>query len=347
MSRKILQTSGHGMLVESGQRALATTAIEMEIDHITLFSLCMVPGTKLQGAITKGKIPVPGDQNDEIDKFVIGRDMLRKAGYIQYSIWDFARPGKIDRGVQIYYNRQQDLFGTGPAAFGYVNQYMYINKGNLSDYVKAAEKGELPILVGKKASIEDQMRGMMAKSLRNYHVDKIHFKELFNRNPEEVFKKEIDELLENDLIEINEKEIRLTDNGGVWGNNVTKVFFEKSETFEWRASLAKGRMPKPEKPNEELVSIDHDLKWADGIESLLEKLLEKRPMFVRDKSRKEITHQATLIALKNGRDIIQEGDLVIATLNETPAPFRPTAVDGFRCFGVDVDKYLENVGGGL
>ncbi len=322
-------------------------AIDMGIDHITLFSLCMVPGTKLQGSIVKGEVPSPGDQNDEIDKFVVGRDMLRKAGYIQYSIWDFAKPGKIDRGVQIYYNKQGDLFGTGPAAFGYINQYMYINKGSITDYVKATENGELPILVGKNSTIEDQMRGMISKSLRNYQLDKVHFKELFGSNPEDVYKKEFDELLENGLVEINEKEIKLTDNGGIWGNNVTKMFFEKAETFEWRASLAKGRMPKPEKEDEKAIPIDKPLKWAEGTEALMDKLLERRPMFVREKSRKEITYAASLIAIKSGRDTIQEGDIVMATLNETPTPFRPTAISGFRRFGVDVDKYLSERGGAL
>lgn len=321
-------------------------AIDMGIDHITLFSLCMVPGTKLQKDITNGKVPGPGDQNDEIDKFVVGRDMLRESGYIQYSIWDFAKPGKIDRGVQIYYNKQQDLFGIGPAAFGYINQYMYINKGTLSEYIKSNEKGELPILVGKESTKEDQMRGMISKSLRNYKLDRQDFINRFGQGPEELFKEEFNELLENELVEINEDEIRLTDNGGVWGNNVTKMFFEKPETFEWRASLAKGRMPKPEKEKDQLIPFE-ELQWEDGIKDLLEKLLERKPMFVRDKSRMEITNAASLLAIKDGRNIIQEKDLVIATLDETPAPFRPTAVSGFRRFGVDVDKYLKEIGGVL
>ncbi|NFA43474.1 radical SAM family heme chaperone HemW [Clostridium botulinum] len=319
------------------------TAINNNIDHITTFALCMVPGTKLQKQIISGDVPSVGHQNDEIDMFCKARELLRKAGYIQYSIWDFAKPGKIDKNPLIYYNKLEDLLGLGPAAFGYVNQYMYINKGDLNAYFKSAGEGEFPILVGKKATKMDQMRGAMAKGLRNYKVDKILFYKLFNCYPEDVFKQEIQELLDDDLIEITDSEIKLTDRGGVWGNNVSKIFFEHPETFEWRASLAKGRVPQ-QTESEVINNINLEkFRWENGIKELFEKLLERKPVFIRNKARIDISNIAANLAQHENRTIITEKDVVLAALKDTPAPFRPTAINGFKKLGVNVEKYIDKI----
>lgn len=317
-------------------------AIDAQIDHITLFALCMVPGTKLQKQIVDGTVPSVGHQNDEIDMFVEARKMLREAGYIQYSIWDFAKPGKIDVNPLIYYNRQEDLLGMGPAAFGYVNCFMYINKGKLPDYFSTLENGKLPILVGKKADKMDQMRGMMSKGLRNYSVDKKLFREMFDCNPEDVFPEEIKRLTEDNLLEITDDEVRLSDRGGVWGNNVSKEFFEKPETFEWRQSLAKGKMPKPEEVPENGVDYTQ-FGWEKDVKELFERLLERKPMFIREKARKDIGNMAAGFAKEEERTVINEHDVIIATMKDTPAPFRPTAINGFKMLGVNVDQYMDEL----
>ena len=315
-------------------------AIGLNLDHITIFSLCLVPGTKLEKAVTNGQLSAPGDQNEEIDKFILARDLLRKAGYVQYSVWDFAKPDKIDQHVEIYYHQQGNLVGTGPAAFGYINNYMYINRGDVHKYCAQIKNGQLPILVGEKASREEQMRGMMAKGLRLYSVNRSHFKKMFDQYPEEVFPKEIKQLVDDGLVTIDGDLIKLTDDGGVWGNNVSKTFFKKPETFEWRASLAKGREPIFEDDDPIVADLLEKVKWEDGVETIFEWILERKPIFIRNKSRKEITRLAIISAFENGRMAISEEDLIFSTIKETPAPFRPVAIAGFRKQGINVDKYL-------
>jgi len=68
--------------------------------------------------------------------------------------------------------------------------------------------------------------------------------------------------------------------------------------------------------------------------------LERKPIFIRNKSRKEITRLAIISAFENGRMAISEEDLIFSTIKETPAPFRPVAIAGFRKQGINVDKYL-------
>lgn len=319
-------------------------AVKSEIPHITLFALCMVPGTKLQDQIIHSQVPNVGRQNDEIDMFVQARERLREAGYIQYSIWDFAKPGKIDVNPLLYYNKQSDLVGLGPAAFGYINSYMYINKGRIFEYCQSAEQGSLPVLAGKKADRMDRMRGMMAKGLRNYSVDKELFYELFGTKPEEVFPEEINKLVKDGLIEITDRQIRLTDRGGVWGNNVSKEFFEEPETFAWRKSLAKGIFPETEQHTDADDNIDPaSFIWDSRLSGIFEKLLSRKPVFIREQSRLAISRKAASYAQQDNRKKIEERDLVFATLEDTPEQFRPTAIDGFRKLGISMDIYLEEM----
>lgn len=221
------------------------TAIDMNIVHITLFSLCVVPFTNFAKQVERGDVLPPGNENYEIDLFIAARELLLKSGYVQYSVWDFAKPQFIDKHVIWYYKKQKDLFAHGPGAFGYINRCMYINRGNLHDYFKSVGKGFLPVEVEEKADDAEAMNGMMAKSLRMISVDRADFANLFHRDPVDLYKEKIDRLTRLELLEVSDQEIRLTERGIVWGNNVSKEFFsaKNKQSFADRIRLAKGKNP--------------------------------------------------------------------------------------------------------
>lgn len=220
-------------------------AIEMGIVHITLFSLCIVPFTNFAKQVERGDVPAPGNENYEIDLFIAARELLLKSGYVQYSVWDFAKPGYIDKHVTWYYKKQKDLFAHGPGAFGYINRCMYINRGNLPDYFKSLQNGFLPVEVEAKADEVEAMNGMMAKSLRMVSVDRAEFAALFHHDPVELYEEKINRLTGMDLLEVTPNEIRLTEKGMIWGNNVCKEFFSETnkQSFEARMRLARGKNP--------------------------------------------------------------------------------------------------------
>jgi oxygen-independent coproporphyrinogen-3 oxidase len=82
-------------------------------DHISLYSLTVEEGTPL------ARRPRPAlPQADEADRLWIrGRDILEQAGYEQYEVSNFARPGKQCRH-NIRYWRMENWLGVGPAASG-------------------------------------------------------------------------------------------------------------------------------------------------------------------------------------------------------------------------------------
>ncbi|MGP4005633.1 radical SAM family heme chaperone HemW [Streptomyces sp. 4N124] len=226
-------------------RADITEAIDWEYDHVTLFSLIIPPFTRLHSMIDKGKLRPPGDHEHEVELYRMAADMLREAGYEQYSVYDFALPGKINKHAVLYFSEQQDLLGAGAAAFGYLGGYMYVNKGPLAAYQQAVDAGEFPALIGSKADRSEEMCGAMAKGLRLFSVSRPRFAELFDTDPLDVFGDTIGSLVERGLLEVTPEEVRLTEEGVFWGNNVCREFF--SEEFKRieaipREVLARGRL---------------------------------------------------------------------------------------------------------
>ena len=225
-------------------RADIETSIALGIDHICLISFCVVPHTPIAEKIRAGEVPSVGTLDDEIRFYAEARRMLLAAGYEQYSVIDFALPGKIDRHAAMYFGEQSDLIGIGSAAFGFLNGYMYINDGNLAEYIDKVNAGGLSVACGEKSAPEEFAHGMMAKGLRMLSVDRGDFRQRFGCDPEDLFPDTMAELTASGLIEADASGVRLTEQGIIWGNNVCKAFFSekyKNYGLQARMKLAKGR----------------------------------------------------------------------------------------------------------
>jgi oxygen-independent coproporphyrinogen III oxidase len=225
------------------QRDIERT-IELDIDHVCLISFCVVPKTRISARIENGDLPRKGDIKNEVKLYEIASQMLLSAGYEQYSVIDFAKPGKIDRYAHLYFDRQADLIGLGTAACGYINGYMYINNGLQEEYYDSVMAGRFPVISGEKAEGKEFAHGAMAKGLRMLTVNREDFKRSFGMTPEEMFPKKVKFLEDSGLIFSDETGIHLTKNGIVWGNNVSKVFFSdkyKDFGFKSRMKFAKGK----------------------------------------------------------------------------------------------------------
>jgi oxygen-independent coproporphyrinogen-3 oxidase len=98
------------VLLKDIERLLA-----FEPAHVSLYSLTVEPGTPLaEEARFRGILP----NRDEADAlWLSGRDALEKAGYAQYEVSSFARPGK-ECIHNIRYWRMENWLGAGPAASG-------------------------------------------------------------------------------------------------------------------------------------------------------------------------------------------------------------------------------------
>lgn len=98
-------------------RVIATGA-----DHVSLYALMIEEGTRLEKEVRNGSVSYSDETNDR--QWLKGCDMLVSAGYAQYEVSNFARPGFESRHNSVYWHMQNYL-GTGAGGAGTVDAYRW------------------------------------------------------------------------------------------------------------------------------------------------------------------------------------------------------------------------------
>jgi len=85
-------------------------------NHVSLYSLGVEEATPLHTSIREGVVLLP-DQDFADGLWILGRDALEEAGFLQYEVSNFAMPGSESRHNQGYW-RMENYLGCGPGAVG-------------------------------------------------------------------------------------------------------------------------------------------------------------------------------------------------------------------------------------
>ena len=107
--------------------------IDLGVDHIACYGLMYEPGTRLTAMRKHGRI-TPCDEGVEADLYLQAIDVLEGAGYTQYEISNFARPGCACRH-NLKYWRNEPYIGVGPSAVGWDGRVRYRNVPDERRYV--------------------------------------------------------------------------------------------------------------------------------------------------------------------------------------------------------------------
>ncbi len=129
------------------QQNLAT-AIELETEHISAYSLIFEEGTPLNAMKLRGEVR-PSEDEDDAAMYEYTIERLTAAGYEQYEVSNFARPGRRCRHNLLYW-QGADYISFGPSAHGYYARRRYWNVRSLKRYSAFIDRGELPEIGAEK-----------------------------------------------------------------------------------------------------------------------------------------------------------------------------------------------------
>ncbi len=115
-------------------------AISLAPQHISLYALKIEEGTPF--AARRAELALPSD-DIVADMYLAAVRRLAEAGYRQYEISNFARPGFVSRHNSRYWKRE-DYLGLGPAAHSFVDGLRYAHAKDLAGYLVALREGRLP-----------------------------------------------------------------------------------------------------------------------------------------------------------------------------------------------------------
>ena len=99
-----------------GWRAELSEALEMAVDHLSLYQLTIEAGTRFADLYRLGKLKTPTD-DAAAQMYDVTQEVCEAAGMPAYEVSNHARPGSESRHNQIYW-RYGDYIGVGPGAHG-------------------------------------------------------------------------------------------------------------------------------------------------------------------------------------------------------------------------------------
>ena len=204
--------------------------IKLNPTHVSVYSLIVEENTKMEQLINNKELQLP-DEELERQMYWYVKNTLELNGYNHYEISNFAKKGKESKH-NLNCWEQKEYIGLGLAAYSYLNGVRYGNTSdiekyiNVQDFLNSSELEESGIrIVDEVQSLEDKRKEYMLLGLRKIDGVSIqNFKEKFVENPIFLFRKELEKLVNEELIAIDGDCIRLTNKGLDLANIVWEEF---------------------------------------------------------------------------------------------------------------------------
>lgn len=198
-------------------------ALALDLPHYALYSLILENQTMFMNWVRRGKMHLP-EQEVEAQMYAETIEAMEKAGRMQYEISNFAKPGFESKHNLVYWNNQ-NYFGIGAGASGYLENRRYKNRGPIQHYLKSLNDDRLPILEEEHLSEQEQIEEEMFLGLRKIlGVEKAVFEARFKQSITDVYGDVVEKLKQQKLITETDTSIHLTKTGLFRGNDVFEEF---------------------------------------------------------------------------------------------------------------------------
>ena len=192
---------------------------DLGIPHVSAYALTVEPGTPFARARDRGILALP-DEDTALHMARGIRAGLCAAGYRQYEISNFARPGHRSCH-NLRYWRQQDVLGLGVSAASLVGRLRTRNVRDRRAWAGHVASERLPWEEVEYLSAVDVRREMLFLGFRlTDGIRRADYVRRQGRPPEEDFASELRELREFGLIEDASGALRPTERGILFSNDV-------------------------------------------------------------------------------------------------------------------------------
>ena len=212
-------------------------------NHISVYSLIVEERTKIEQRIDSGELSLPDDE-EERRQYHYMKNFLELKGYKHYEISNFAKPGFESKHNMNCWGQKQYV-GFGVAAHSYVNGVRYANTSDLEEYLNVDNaknvendmKNDFEVNfenkngfatiktieeIQNKLDMEKEFMMLGLRKLDGVSISK--FEQKFGENPIYLFRNELQKLVEEDLLEVDLDDIKLTSKGLDLANLVWEEF---------------------------------------------------------------------------------------------------------------------------
>ena len=200
-----LMTALPNQTMESLKNTLKTAA-ELPVSHISAYSLIIEDGTPLEREYSKGQLNLP-DEDADREMYAYTVDFLKKNGFLQYEISNFARSGCECRH-NIKYWTGEPYIGLGVAAHSYTGDMRYYNTSDINAYINGAEREVTPL------TCQDKISEFIITGLRmNRGISGKTFCERFGTDIKSLYGEQIEKFINLGLMRCDGESYSLTEKG--------------------------------------------------------------------------------------------------------------------------------------
>ncbi|MBQ1894008.1 MAG: radical SAM family heme chaperone HemW [Clostridia bacterium] len=222
----------HGLPGQTEESCIDTLRLvtELEIPHISSYSLILEEGTPLYDDVRNGRVMLP-DPDDTADMEDAGFEFLAQRGYARYEISNFAKPGFECRHNLNYWDNGEYL-GIGLNSHSALrlkgDWTRFNNTDDLNEYINELGEGKLPVRNTRKIERDEEMFETIMLGLRKIKgVSRREFEERFGCDPVEKYAPAVSELEMDGWLEATEDSMYLTKRGLDFQNEALIKFMEQ------------------------------------------------------------------------------------------------------------------------
>ena len=186
-------------------------ALSFGIPHISSYALTVEPKTALANFIKKGTVK-PVDDEVAQAHFNMLYDILINEGYDCYEVSNFGKPGFYSKNNTAYWQGKKYI-GIGPSAHSYDGERRGWNINNNPKYLKAIEKGELPMEIEILSEVDKYNEYLMTGLRTSWGVSLMKIRCDFGKQYLNYMNTQAEKYLSQDLLYIDGDKLVATKKG--------------------------------------------------------------------------------------------------------------------------------------
>lgn len=198
-------------------------AVDLEVQHISAYSLTVEPKTVLGQQHSKGEMHQVADTVSE-EHFLALRHTLMRSGFEQYEVSNFCKPTMHSRHNSAYWNGAHYL-GVGPSAHSFNGQSRQWNIANNAQYIRGIQEGAPMFEVEVLNNTTRYNEYVMTRLRTKWGIDLDHIQQAFGIDLIGREKNRIEQWQQGELIVCDNHVLQLTEKGLLLADRIASDLF--------------------------------------------------------------------------------------------------------------------------
>ena len=197
-------------------------SLSFDIKHLSAYHLTFEPGTVFGKMLEKGTISEI-DENESVAQFNILIEKAESAGFIQYEISNFGKPGYFSLHNSNYW-KQVSYLGLGPSAHSFNGYSRQWNIRDLKGYIKLINAGK-SFYESEELNSKTRFNEYIMTSLRTmWGIDLEYVEEMFEKEGYDYIINLAGKFKNYGLMKQEKKSLILTNQGKLISDNIISEF---------------------------------------------------------------------------------------------------------------------------